>query len=197
MDYTVAQFTVRIVDNGSDYRGCSQYLVSGNVTGQEFWTKPMRVALGMGGGDELELAINSLSIKPGDKDDKFFEDMSSEEIAWRKRYGDSLSALACDLDSESWEESIESQYNWEGLRTEAESNDGYAFMGTVMGQFPSGKFWTAWADSNVSEYEQRVDAAYREALENVAESYGLWIENGEGDPCDLFACCETEELVEV
>lgn len=40
------------------------------------------------------------------------------------------------------------------------------------------------------------DERYRDALEKVAEKYGGWIENGEGDPCDLFFCLPTlsEEL---
>lgn len=96
--YIVSQFTISIEENGYDYRGCQQYLVSGSVTGEEFWTEPMRVALGMGGGDELELAIHSLSVQPGDTDDEFFADMSAEELIWRKRHADELSSLAMDLE---------------------------------------------------------------------------------------------------
>lgn len=193
--YTVGRFTVEIEYNGYDYRGCDQFLVSGQVTDidGDFWTKPMRVTLGAMCGGELELAIMSLSVQPGDTDEEFFEDMSEDELKWRKRYGDELSFLGMDLNVSEWASQIEYNFDWQKIKLEADANEGRCFLGTVMGLFPSGKYYTTWADSNVTEYEARVDNAYREGLESVLEDRGFWLENGENDPCDVFAVCEIED----
>jgi len=63
---------------------------------------------------------------------------------------------------------------------------GASFLGTVMSLVPSGKYWTAWASSNVTQAESDRDEAWMEALNSVADRHGGWIETGEGDPCDLF-----------
>jgi len=62
-----------------------------------------------------------------------------------------------------------------------------SFLGTVFSIMPSGKYWTWWASSNVDDEEMKADADYLEALEEEAGELGLFIFNGEGDPCDMFA----------
>jgi hypothetical protein len=37
------------------------------------------------------------------------------------------------------------------------------------------------------------DEVFREILESIASEHGMWIENGEGDPTDLFACMLADE----
>ena len=61
-----------------------------------------------------------------------------------------------------------------------------AFIGTVLGLSPSGKFWTWWASSNVDENEMEADRDYWEVFEELAYESGVYIFNGEGDPCDVF-----------
>jgi hypothetical protein len=61
------------------------------------------------------------------------------------------------------------------------------FLGTVFALYPSGKYYMPWACSNVTEREAAEDEAFREQLEAEAEKRGLYIANGEGDPCDVFA----------
>lgn len=40
----------------------------------------------------------------------------------------------------------------------------------------------------LGSYEAKLDEIFYEKLEAEAEEHGLGIENGEGDPCDVFAC---------
>jgi hypothetical protein len=63
---------------------------------------------------------------------------------------------------------------------------GRCFLGTAMALAPSGKYWTFWARSNVSNAEADRDSRWFAALRKAAQKHGGWIENGEGDPCDLF-----------
>lgn len=63
---------------------------------------------------------------------------------------------------------------------------GRCFLGSVFAIMPSGKYWTWWASSNVNRIEALQDTAYMAALDAEAQSRNLWIESGEGDPCDLF-----------
>lgn len=67
------------------------------------------------------------------------------------------------------------------------------FLGTVFALLPSGKFYTPWACSNVTEDEARKDQEYIERLEVELEEIGCFLESGEGDPCDLFAVKVLEE----
>jgi hypothetical protein len=60
------------------------------------------------------------------------------------------------------------------------------FLGTVFTLYPSGKFYTPWANSNVSIVEAAKDAIFQECLEYTAEKQGCFVESGEGDPCDIF-----------
>ena len=93
---------------------------------------------------------------------------------------------------------IESDFSWLEIQEECNDNTesdpdnpgewvGRSYLGTVFEIMPSGKYWTVWASGNVDRIEQIQDSAYMEALESVADNYGLWIESGDGDPCDLYA----------
>jgi hypothetical protein len=88
-------------------------------------------------------------------------------------------------------------WDWDAIKAEAFSNiqelpydDGfaaYAFIGSVFSIMPSGKFWVfPFAMSNVNWSEAHYDSLFREVMEEVAQEHDAWIENGEGDPCDLF-----------
>jgi hypothetical protein len=44
----------------------------------------------------------------------------------------------------------------------------------------------------IGSHEAAQDEDWREALEYVAGSKGMWLTNGEGDPCDLFICTPLE-----
>ena len=97
---------------------------------------------------------------------------------------------------------IRAQFDWPALKAEALRNPHYdpdveddicsIFLGTVFALTPSGKYYMPWACSNVTDEEAAKDEAWYEALDAVVESYGGWIESGEGDPCDLFACWNPE-----
>jgi hypothetical protein len=62
------------------------------------------------------------------------------------------------------------------------------YAGTVFNLTPSGKYYTPWASSNVTEEEAEEDEAWSEELAEALEAAGLYAENGEGDPCDIFIC---------
>jgi hypothetical protein len=70
---------------------------------------------------------------------------------------------------------------------------GCSFLGSVMVLTPSGKFYTPWACSNVTEDEAHEDEDYWEALERIAADHDGWIESGEGDPTDIFFCLDAEK----
>jgi hypothetical protein len=78
-------------------------------------------------------------------------------------------------------------------------SDGYymqEYLGSVMSLMPSGKYYTAWANSNVTEKEAERDERERERMESAANEVGAWLESGEGDPTDIFLCwsCPPFEL---
>lgn len=60
------------------------------------------------------------------------------------------------------------------------------FLGTVFDIMPSGKYWTCFACSNMTEDEMTKDEEYYDALESEAEKHGYFIIEGEGDPCDML-----------
>lgn len=66
------------------------------------------------------------------------------------------------------------------------------FIGTVFSIYPSGKYYMPWANSNVSLIEACKDSIFHETLQEKLEKMDLWLESGEGDPCDLFVCKEIE-----
>ena len=60
------------------------------------------------------------------------------------------------------------------------------YIGSVFAWYPSGKYYTPWAHSNVTLMEADFDEAWREQAEKELEELGACLEAGEGDPCDLF-----------
>jgi len=88
-----------------------------------------------------------------------------------------------------------SEWNWDDIVHSARANPheddddnikGYELLGTVMCLAPSRKYYTPIACSNVTEEEANEDAEYMKALEKIAEEYGGWIEEGQGDPCNVL-----------
>lgn len=66
--------------------------------------------------------------------------------------------------------------------------DGHAastYLGSVMSLAPSGKFYTPWTTNQTADDVER-DGRWYAALEAVATKMGGWIENGDGDPTDLY-----------
>jgi hypothetical protein len=52
---------------------------------------------------------------------------------------------------------------------------------------------TCTACGGVGSVEAYRDEVFREVLEEIAEKHHGWIENGEGDPCDMFFCISLDE----
>ncbi len=87
--------------------------------------------------------------------------------------------------------------NWDVIRTELDGmeweDEGFGdfrrevFIGTAFSLTPSGKYYTPWACSNVTEEEAEKDEAWWEAAESEADARGLYLTSGEGDPCDILA----------
>jgi len=59
------------------------------------------------------------------------------------------------------------------------------FLGTVFALDPCGRYHHAMLSPNGLTARC---VAYWESLEKAAERLDMWIENGEGDPCDVFVC---------
>ena len=97
---------------------------------------------------------------------------------------------------------IAADYNLVAIKAECESNAepdidgdgdliGRCYLGTVMNIYPSGKYYMPWC-SNQTRTDETRDECYGAALEEFFDAAGMWIESGEGDPCDLFACCHVD-----
>jgi len=92
-------------------------------------------------------------------------------------------------------------WNWSAIVDAATANrepnddgDGYVgreYLGSVLSLYPSGKIYMPWT-SNQTDYDVLRDEAFYSALETVADERGGWIENGEGDPCDVFFCVSVD-----
>ena len=78
------------------------------------------------------------------------------------------------LDEMDWQES------------ESGGEERSVFIGTVFQLYPSGKYYTSFANSNVTENEAAEDEEWREEVEQELSEYGLFLFSGDGDPCDLF-----------
>ena len=68
------------------------------------------------------------------------------------------------------------------------------YLGTVFDCLPSGKYYTSWACSNVTEEELEQDELWFEQAQEELEQIGCFLENGEGDPCDLSIVQIQEEI---
>jgi len=60
------------------------------------------------------------------------------------------------------------------------------YLGSVLGLSPSGKYYTGFANGNVTRPEAKRDTAWYAAMDRAAEKYGGSIDSGEHDPCDLY-----------
>lgn len=60
------------------------------------------------------------------------------------------------------------------------------YLGTVFALLPSGKYYTPFACSNITEKEAMQDEIWYQEAQKEADKHNCWLENGEGDPCDLF-----------
>lgn len=92
---------------------------------------------------------------------------------------------------------IRELFDWEGLKQECLDNleedyenpnqlIGACYLGSIMDLFPSGKYYTFWT-SNQTEGDTFQDGIFGEALDTVANEYGLYISSGENDPTDVLA----------
>ncbi len=89
------------------------------------------------------------------------------------------------------------RFDWDNIKKEVEESepnrDDYgnliksAYLGSCFNIMPSGKYYTPWANSNVTEEEAKQDEEFLEQLEAEANKHGLFIFAGEGDPTDMFA----------
>lgn len=96
-----------------------------------------------------------------------------------------------------YKQEIEQDWDWKYVVASAKDNPqpsidspddemfGYFYLGTVMNLAPSGKYYMPWC-SNFTAKEAEDDERWYAALDAIAEKHGGWIENGEGDPCDIF-----------
>jgi len=117
-----------------------------------------------------------------------------------------------------WEAIAADAVKAEPVETEPGTFQVSVYLGTVFSVFPSGKFYTPFANSNVEVCEECArtdvpcdtlapcnlesgkhceacqDASFSKMLDAEAERAGFWIENGEGDATDIFATREATPL---
>lgn len=92
------------------------------------------------------------------------------------------------VESWKWDAIKEDALRNPGISEGSGEEQGFSYLGSVFAVMPSGKFWCAFT-SNQTRGDMVKDEIFRGVMEETAQKHGLWIENGEGDPCDLFACC--------
>lgn len=80
------------------------------------------------------------------------------------------------LDEQPWEEDPCDPY--QEIRT--------VFIGSVFTLLPSGKYWTPWAYSNMTEEEMAADEIWWDTVQAEAGERHFSIDGGVADPCDLF-----------
>jgi len=61
------------------------------------------------------------------------------------------------------------------------------YLGTVFSLTPSGKYYTSFANSNVTKKEAELDEEWYDQAENELDHIGAYLIPGDTDPCDLFA----------
>lgn len=90
-------------------------------------------------------------------------------------------------------EQLRKEIDWEyvdhSLYVEYDKYGAQAYVGRYYyGQLsnPSGKYYTPWANSNVTPLEAYIDSLWFDALEDLADENGYSLESGEGDATDLF-----------
>lgn len=59
------------------------------------------------------------------------------------------------------------------------------WIGTVFGVMPSGKYYMPWT-TNQNQKDEQADGSFLERLEGMLNRAGCGLENGEGDPCDMY-----------
>jgi hypothetical protein len=84
-------------------------------------------------------------------------------------------------------EKIKQQLNESESQIDIDGNEFKSvYLGTVFELTPSGKFYMPWC-SNVTEEETLEDDEWYDEARYELLQIGAELENGEGDPCDLFA----------
>lgn len=103
---------------------------------------------------------------------------------------------------EEYKAEIES-WDWKTIKENALANPqedfegnkiGTEFLGSVFALAPSGKYYMPWT-SNQTDEDITEDEKFYQALDDVAEANGMYIESGEGDPCDIFASITIENKI--
>jgi len=68
---------------------------------------------------------------------------------------------------------------------DSDGHVGSAYLGSVMANAPSGKYYMPWTTNQTADDVDR-DSRWYAALDEVAVRFSGWIESGEGDPTDLY-----------
>jgi len=70
------------------------------------------------------------------------------------------------------------------------TNEKIIYIGSVLDLLPSGKYYTPWACSNVTEEEAEADEEWWEAFDTELAKHNAWSETYEGDPLDILVVRE-------
>ena len=88
--------------------------------------------------------------------------------------------------------------NWKEIDREGKSNgaqfneesnewEEVVYLGSILSLAPSGKYYTVFANNNVTDEEAEEDADWREKLEAEAEKHNWYVSQGDnGDGLDVF-----------
>jgi hypothetical protein len=76
-------------------------------------------------------------------------------------------------------------HNWEKAEGWEDGEEYMAnFLGTFMQLDPCGRYHHPLSPNGITKRCSR----YWENMEKAAQSLGMWLQEGEGDPCDIYLC---------
>lgn len=110
-----------------------------------------------------------------------------------------------DADTEFYLRQVRQEFDWKVIAEKPDhiedADDGddpiaRTYLGSILTLYPSGKYYTPWARTNVSLSEATLDTCYRDALDKLAQEFDGWIEEGDDDPLDIFFCKRMRQSVE-
>lgn len=126
-----------------------------------------------------------------------YEEMGRPGVYITKLHPLSTTTTQFGLNAHSEGETMDTGINWDAVRRQMDAaeweqgEDGCEFravwLGTALGLTPSGKIYTPFACSNVTEAEAEADEEWRERLEAEAEERGMYISDLDSGG-DIYAC---------
>lgn len=91
-----------------------------------------------------------------------------------------------EIEDINWKDIREKLNQQEWVKIGTEEFERRILLGTVSDLTPSGKYYTLFACSNITQQEAETDEVWWINLKNAAEERDLFVEQSDVDPCDIM-----------